>query len=154
LIKAEKTARVSTASLPRRLAVLTLQQRAASCTAKTKSGTPCKAHAVRGKNFCLLHLNPENAVNLGRRGGHRRAIYSPDALTPFAAPTNVHQQAAILAQVQVEVHQGKLDPRVASTIGTLAGAYLNALEIIEFGSKLQQLEKLCRMETPLARLTQ
>jgi hypothetical protein len=153
-VKIGKSARVPTPSPLRRLAVMSLQQRTPSCTAKTKSGAPCKAHAVRGKTFCLLHLNPENAVNLGRKGGHRRAIYNPDALTPFAAPTNVHEQAAILAQVQVEVHQGKLDPRVATTIGTLAGAYLNALEIIEFGSKLQQLEKLCGMETPLSRLTQ
>ena len=153
-MKTGKAARAPMASTPRRLAVMSLQQRALSCTANTKSGAPCKAHAVRGKTFCLLHLNPENAINLGRRGGHRRAIYDPDEVTPFSAPTSAQEQAAILAQVQVEVHQGKLDPRVATTIGTLAGAYLNALEIIEFGSKLRQLEKLCGMETPLARLTQ
>jgi hypothetical protein len=95
---------------------------------------------------------PGAAERYGRKGGMRRTVYSPDGLTPFAAPTSARDQAAILAQLEVETHQGKIDPKVASTISTLANAYLGALELIEFGEKLKELEARMGIPDPVSRL--
>lgn len=110
------------------------------CSSMTRKGTPCTQHCWNNTNKCLLH-QPGYAASIGRRGGLRRARYDPKTLTPFAAPTSASEQARILAQLQVETHQGLIDPKTASCISTLANAYLNALELIEFGEKLKDLER-------------
>lgn len=126
-------------------------RRLAACIATARSGQRCKAAPMHGTKYCPLHTEGV-ASKLGQRGGRRRAIFDPDNLLPFNAPTNAHEQAAILAQLEVETHQGKIDPKVASTISTLANAYLGALELIEFGEKLKVLEARMGIADPLTRL--
>ena len=49
------------------------------CQATTKAGRQCAAPAVRGKNYCSLHADPERAATLGRKGGARnRKVYDGD----------------------------------------------------------------------------
>lgn len=126
-------------------------KRKGRCEANTKAGEPCPQWAMKGQRRCAMHV-PGNAVKFGQRGGMRRTVYSPDGLAPFAPPTSAKEQAAILAQLEVETHQGKIDPKVASTISTLANAYLGALELIEFGEKLKELEAHLGISDPLSRL--
>jgi hypothetical protein len=83
----------------------------------------------------------------------RRAIYNPSELTHFEAPKSVDDVVAILGQITVEVHKGKLDPRVGQVLGSLASTFLNALELKEFGVKLRQLEERMGINSnPLDRL--
>jgi hypothetical protein len=133
------------------LPVSVKEERKGRCEARTKAGAPCPQWAMKGQKRCAMHV-PGNAVKFGQRGGMRRTVYSPDGLTPFAPPSNAREQAAILAQLEVETHQGKIDPKVASTISTLANAYLGALELIEFGEKLKELEARVGIADPLSSL--
>jgi hypothetical protein len=49
-------------------------------------GEPCSAPAVGTTNRCVMHSG--RAEELGSKGGRRRAIYSPEELKQFAAPTS------------------------------------------------------------------
>ena len=61
-------------------------------------------------------------LRLGDISGEKSAV------TRFKEPKDVHEQAAILALLQVEVHDGRCPTRVAQTIATRKGcsAVLNA----------------------------
>jgi hypothetical protein len=123
------------------------------CSSMTKKGEPCTQRCWNSTEKCLLH-QPGYAASIGRKGGSRRARYDSDKLTPFEAPTSAREQASILAQLQVETHRGLIDPKTASCISTLANAYLSALEMIEFGEKLKELEKRLGVSNdPLERLS-
>lgn len=113
--------------------------RLAVCIATAKSGKRCKCPPMRGTRYCPMHT-PGVASKLGEKGGRRRAIFNPDGLEHFAAPTCVRDQIKILAQLQVETHTGKLDPKVASTISTLANAFVSCLELEQFGEKIKAME--------------
>lgn len=125
------------------------------CTATTKKGKQCTAPAVAGTKFCFFHTG-DNAVQVGARGGGRRnLIVSRDgetAPTHFEPPKTVEEQAAILAQLQAQVHKGQCPTRVAATIATLANSFLGALEMIEFGKKLKELEARLGVDSALDRL--
>ena len=125
------------------------------CHAKTKKGQPCTVGALTGTKLCFMHT-PGMATYVGTRGGQRRSLIisrdGENATTSFAAPTDVRSQAQLLAQLQVDVRNGAVPTRVASTIATLANSYLGALELIEFGEKLKELEARLGVESPLDRL--
>jgi hypothetical protein len=129
---------------PQRLAesnsVASTGQHKARCSAMTKKGEPCPQWSIRGQKFCPMHV-PGNAAKFGRRGGMRRAIYNPAELSHFVRPQTVEDVVSILGQITVEVHKGQLDPRVGQVLGSLAGTFLSALELKEFGAKLRELEK-------------
>ena len=130
------------------------------CHARTKKGLACTVAPVKGTKFCLLHTVGADGLTtaqiIGRWGGSRRTVTisrkGKVGTGPFLPPTDVHEQARILAQLQVEVHQGLCPTRVAQTIATLANSYLGAIELIEFAEKLKELERKLGMEGPLDRL--
>jgi len=117
--------------------------RKVQCEAKTKKGNRCTSGALTGTKRCVIHT-PGMASLMGKRGGSRRTLvisrHGETALASFEAPTDIHSQARVLAQLQVDVRNGVVPTRVASTIATLANSYLGALELIEFGEKLKELE--------------
>jgi hypothetical protein len=50
------------------------------CGKKIAGGSRCRGRALTGKKYCLIHSKPGKAAELGRRGGHRRTVYSADRL--------------------------------------------------------------------------
>jgi hypothetical protein len=131
------------------------------CHARTKKGRACSVGAVKGTKFCLLHTVDEStgltqAQIIGRWGGTRRTLTisrkGETAITRFKKPKSIQEQAAILALLQVEVHDGLVPTRVATTIATLANAYINAMEVADFAEKLRDLEKRMGLESPIDRL--
>lgn len=125
------------------------------CKAKTKKGTPCTVGALTGTSLCFMHT-PGMATYVGTRGGQRRSLIisrdGDNATASFDAPTDIRSQARLLAQLQVDVRNGVVPTRVASTIATIANSYLSALELIEFGEKLKELEARLGVDSPLDRL--
>jgi hypothetical protein len=115
---------------PRRLAV---------CIATARSGKRCKAAPVRGTKYCPLHSG-DTAKVLGARGGRRRAIFDPDKLTHFAAPTSARDLATIMAQLMLEVHGARLDTKASNAIACLGQTFLQALNNGEIEDRLSKLE--------------
>ena len=130
------------------------------CTATTRKGKACSRRSLEGTKRCLFHTVNENGLTgaqiIGQRGGQRKTLTlsrkGESAITRFKEPKDVHEQAAILALLQVEVHDGLVPTRVAQTIATLANAFINAMEVVEFGQKLRDLERRLGLESPIDRL--
>jgi hypothetical protein len=110
------------------------------CKQKKQDGRRCGAPAVTGKTLCALHGDPGRAAALGRRGGRRRAMYSPTDLREFAPPKTAADLRDLLAESIIEIRAGKLDPRVANALGYLGASYLRALEVSDVESRLDALE--------------
>ena len=115
------------------------------CEHKKRNGKRCGARALIGQNRCAMHAQPGRAAELGRKGGRRRAVYSPTDLREFAAPKTAADLRELLAESIIEIRAGKLDPRVAA-LGYLGASYLRALEVSDVESRLDALEASQRME--------
>jgi hypothetical protein len=111
------------------------------CEKKKRDGKPCRAQARAGNKHCALHAEPGRAKELGRRGGHRRTVYRPEALKEFEAPKTAADVRDLLAESIIEVRAGKLDPKVANALGYLGTSLLRALETADFERQLDLLER-------------
>jgi len=110
------------------------------CKYKKRDGKGCGAPALTDEAYCAMHFEPGRAAVLGRRGGRRRAVFSPGDLRDFAAPKTAADLRDLLAESIIEIRAGKLDPRVANALGYLGASYLRALEVSDVESRLDALE--------------
>jgi len=116
------------------------------CQATTKAGRQCAAPAVRGKNYCSLHADPERAATLGRKGGARnRKVYHGD-VSNVAVPESAGDVKRILAETMADVRAGRTDPKLGTTLGYLGTALLRAFEVAEFEQRLEQMEQRHELE--------
>jgi hypothetical protein len=109
------------------------------CQKKKRDGAQCRARARSGHEHCALHAEPGKAAELGSKG-HRRAVYTPDALKEFAAPRSAADLRDLLAQSIIEIRTGKLDPKLANSISYLGTGFLRALEVSDLEARLLALE--------------
>jgi hypothetical protein len=110
------------------------------CTATNRNGKPCGAASMTGRNVCYLHSQSGLAVQLGRRGGERRAVCLPTGIPEFSAPTNPAELRALVANVLVETRVGKLQPKIANSIALLAAVLIKATEHSELTARIKHLE--------------
>jgi hypothetical protein len=101
------------------------------CRARTNNGATCGADVQAGKDVCVFH-DPTKAAKVRkarRAGGVRR---SRPALLAAGIPDypldNMTQVSTFLGDAINRVGRGELDPRVANSMGYLAGVLLRALE--------------------------
>jgi hypothetical protein len=83
----------------------------------------------------------ENARQAGHIGGLRRRYFNPENLAPIEPPQNAGDILRALGQVFVEVHGGKVEPKVANACAYLASGILQALSVGNFEERLSALEK-------------
>ena len=74
-------------------------------------------------------------------GGRKNRHYVDADETKFVAPTTPQEVRTIMSQVMVDVHAGKLDPRRAVTMNSVAATLLKAMEITELQQRLLRLEE-------------
>src|SRR5438445_5728229 len=110
------------------------------CQKKKRDGKRCRAPALAGKKYCALHAEPGRAAALGRKGGCRRTVYSPDSLKEFVAPQSAADLRDLLAESIIEIRAGKLDPKVGNALGYLGTSLLRALEVSDTERRLDALE--------------
>ena len=112
----------------------------AQCKAMTPSGQRCRAKPHKD-GLCFFHFDPQNAAEVGRKGGRRRAAIKPGGLAEFEAPKTAADLRDFLAQSIVEVRAGKLDPKLANSISYLGAGLLHAIEISDLEVRLAVLER-------------
>jgi hypothetical protein len=110
------------------------------CQKKKRDGSQCQARTMTGEKYCSLHSEPGKAAELGRKGGLRRTVYSPDGLKEFSAPKSAADLRDLLAQSIIEIRAGKLDPKLANSISYLGSGFLRAIEVSDLESRLAALE--------------
>ncbi|MBA7471591.1 MAG: hypothetical protein GH144_01755 [Clostridia bacterium] len=113
------------------------------CKARTRSGKPCKANALIDKDYCLAH-DPESRKKfkeITKKGGKvKKKVQVSLALIEFKG--NSGEVLDLLADTINRVRSENMPPRIANTIGYLAGHMLKALEIAEIESRLRKVERI------------
>ena len=104
------------------------------CPATRKDGRQCTA-AAGPSGRCIGH-SPE-AQEARRQGGYGR---SRAARAGKLLPVRLRPVAEILETALKEVHEGKLDPRVATAMASLAGALVRVVTSGELEERVRQLE--------------
>jgi hypothetical protein len=119
------------------------------CQATTKAGSQCAAPAVCGGVYCALHSDPERAAQLGRKGGRKnRRFPSATQELPERPLRSVREVTELLGETINQVRVGRLDPRVANTVGYLATATLKALQQGDIEARLRAIEEVLTPQHP------
>lgn len=118
------------------------------CEARCRDGSACEAQVGDGERFCFFH-DPERARQLaeGRtRGGQSRSRprATLDADTTPVAVSSVKDVCSLISTTIHDVRTGRLDPKVANTVGYLASVLVRALEVGELEERLAMLEAAAR----------
>jgi hypothetical protein len=125
-----------------------------TCKATRRDGEPCKAQAGEGSDFCFFHdpARKTEARTVQRRGGQtgKAATLAPKDLKPWrgqAGEVTVLRSPSLPDLVNLlgdtidDVRVGRLDPRVANSVGYLAGIILKALQFEAFEERLAAIEE-------------
>lgn len=126
----------------------------AKCKATRKDGSPCRGEAMAGGDYCAFHA-PEKADDFqsGRvKGGEtgKRATLAPSSLKPWrgnAGDVDVMQSVApaelvnLLCHTIDDVRTGAIDPKVANSVGYLAGVIVKIQQYEALEERLAAIEE-------------
>jgi hypothetical protein len=105
------------------------------CRATLRSGEQCRGRALTN-GLCWAH---DPAVSKDQaKGGRAR---SNAARSIKAMPAKLQPVASLLTTAMARTFQGHMDPRQATALAALAGAYIRVVESGEFELKVRELEQ-------------
>lgn len=105
------------------------------CGATRVDGTPCRSRPVSGEERCIGH---RATANDARRAGGRATTRA--ARADRLLPARLRPIATRLERAMEEVHNGKLDPRVATALASLASALVRVSAAGELEERMRGLE--------------
>jgi hypothetical protein len=109
------------------------------CAGIRADGQPCTSTAVGASGYCFAH-DPDRAAerdDARRRGGENR---SNSARLRGLVPPRLLATFDALEDAMAEVHDGRLDPRQANAMASLARAMVAVLQAGELEERVRQLE--------------
>ncbi len=116
----------------------------AQCKAKTQTGQPCRAQALKGSKYCFTHSPATGAQRAAarKRGGlNRRVTHHGDAsLIPGEVKT-LEDANKILAYVLAEVIPMENSIARARLLLALYDSFLKSFEIGELEERIRVLEQ-------------
>jgi len=111
-----------------------------SCKALTNAGKPCSA-PISENGLCYFHAHPERLRELGRSGGRMNRRFSREIEAfPERSLKSVRDVTELLAETINFLRAGRLDPRMANTVGYLATAMLKGLQQGDIEGRLLAIE--------------
>lgn len=120
---------------------------ATSCKFRHPDGRPCQATPQAGSEYCFFH-DPARATDrkaAQAKGGSqgKLTVLPPADLRPWreAAIPSSGELVGLLADTVDGCLTGRLDPKVANSVGYLAGVMLKALEYDALNERLQAIEE-------------
>jgi hypothetical protein len=93
------------------------------CTATKPDGSPCQAAALPDSPYCFFH-DPTKAAARRRAqssGGQANRMRTLPPDVPDVRVADCRDVVALLGDTINEVRKGLIDPRIANTVGYLAG---------------------------------
>ena len=111
------------------------EPRKLTCSAVKKSGQPCQAYANAESGKCCFHgpRQRDYAVTGGKNSSLRHRAYR-------RIPEPLSSLLVVLQTAVDEVHSGKLSPSAGSTMSSLVGTIVKALEVADYAKRLEVLE--------------
>jgi hypothetical protein len=99
------------------------------CSGRTKKGKSCRAAATLG-GLCYFHANPNKASELGRIGGRSKRHDAGEMADPLPVLNNAIAVRDTLARLIVDIHTGKLQPKIAASLASLLNLQLRTIETV------------------------
>lgn len=113
------------------------------CVQILEDGTQCEAWALHGRDKCFSHdsSSAEEKILAVRKGGATRQamLEAPLQEVAISTPEDI---VKLLAVTITEVRAGCIDPRIANTIGFLAGHLIRAMELTVVDGKTEEVKAL------------
>lgn len=108
------------------------------CEGRRKDGQPCRAFAL-ASGYCFSH---DPARQAEREAAHRRGGFNSSKVARLKRliPERLLPVYALLEQALGEVHEGRLDPKRANAMASLARAMVSVLTAGEMEERLRRLE--------------
>jgi hypothetical protein len=101
------------------------------CLFKRPNGRECRANPVVSSAYCFFH-DPARAAERRKaqsKGGLGTQVMSLPHDTPHCDVTSIEGVVGLLDSTINDVRRGKLDPKLGTTIGYLAGMLLRSFEL-------------------------
>ena len=122
---------------------------ARQCSFTRPDGEHCKARPLRGLPFCFFH-DPSQATERKeacRAGGRANHVQGRTVSSPIAALSDAGDVVTILSDTMIRLRAGEIDPKIANTLGFLAGVLLKAFEHADAGKQIAELQRVLMGET-------
>lgn len=113
------------------------------CVQIKANGEECQANAMDNCDYCVMHnpnITAETKKEIQRKGGENRAIMVGEVVGEEVRIESTKDVVKLMENTINRVRQGRLDARVANTIGYLAGITLKALEQEDIAERLKAIE--------------
>jgi hypothetical protein len=112
----------------------------AVCSATRRDGKPCTAPSLPQSTFCFAH-SPELAERrkaASATGGRNKAT---SVRVARHMSRDLRDVLDTLMTVLGELHDGSLEPRVGSAMGSVASTIVKLYEVSDFETRLAALER-------------
>ena len=119
------------------------------CIAKTKNGRKCQAQSLKGKVYCFTHEPSNGKVRaLARRlGGKRRRVGHVGDVSKIPAQIRTLSDILlVLDYVLLEAMPLENSTQRGRLLVAICGAFINAVQIGEFESRLLTIESALNIE--------
>jgi hypothetical protein len=115
------------------------------CKGRNKEGKPCGA-AATPSGLCFFHGNPNKAAELGRRGGRKKRPIVIENADSLPSLDNAMAVRDTLARIIPAALAGKLDHRVAASVGPLLNLQMRAIDMVNSQQSLDADGRMTLME--------
>lgn len=114
------------------------------CAASCSGGGRCRGAPVAGSQYCSFHdPGRAGAVAAGRSAGGERRSRPRAVVSASEADVEVRDAKGVCRLLSItinDVRKGRLDPKIANTVGYLAGVLVRAIEVGDLEERLAALE--------------
>jgi len=116
------------------------------CKALKLDGSQCQAAALPESTCCFFH-DPSKAAERWEAqasGGRANRMKTLDAATPDRNIRDCRDALALIAESINEVRTGRIDPRIANSVGYLATIAIRVFEQSDLEARIDKLERLIK----------
>jgi hypothetical protein len=120
-----------------------------TCNATKSDGSNCQAAALSDSDFCYFH-DPTQAQKRKEgqaEGGRQQRLKTLDVTVPDVNVEDCGDAIALISETINQVRKGKIDPRVANSVGFLANILIKAVERNKLEARIEHLESLVKAQS-------
>jgi hypothetical protein len=125
------------------------------CNATKPDQSICQAVALPGSEFCFFHdpSKAEQRREAQAQGGRQNRMKTLEDSAPDVKLEDSGDAIALITETINEARKGKIDPRVANSVGFLANILIKAVEKNKLETRIEQLEALLNVQPSTIDLT-
>jgi hypothetical protein len=125
------------------------------CSGTKPDQSNCQAAALPGSEFCFFHdpSKTEKRREAQAHGGRQNRMKTLEDSAPDVKLEDSGDAIALISETINEVRKGKIDPRVANSVGFLANILIKAVEKNKLETRIEQLEALLKVQPSTMDLT-